>query len=118
MFSVRRSSMIGRTTGITVEVYGEGGAGEEYRIEGSFACRKYTVFNADKQVVAEIRRKVDAYANVVLGKDVFLLCVKQGFDSAFAMGLILILDQIRWADFQTDGGDGGPANEESRFNPH
>ncbi|KAH6819606.1 LURP-one-like protein [Perilla frutescens var. frutescens] len=104
LFSVRRSSMIGRTTGMTVEVHGEGGE-EYYQIEGSFACRKCTVFNAEKQVVAEIRRKVDAYTNVVLGKDAFLLSVKQGFDSAFAMGLILILDQIHWADFETDGGD-------------
>lgn len=98
--------MIARKTGMTVEVYGDS-AGEYYQIEGSFACRKCTVLNADKQVVAEIRRKVDACANVVLGKDVFLLSVKPGFDSAFAMGLILILDQIHWSDFETDGGDGG-----------
>lgn len=29
-----------------------------------------------------------------MGKDVFLLCLRPRFDSAFAMGLVLILDQV------------------------
>uniref|UniRef100_A0A7C8ZT03 Uncharacterized protein n=1 Tax=Opuntia streptacantha TaxID=393608 RepID=A0A7C8ZT03_OPUST len=69
--------------------------GEEYHIEGSFSNRCCTVYDAmTREVVAEIRRKVDASANVVLGKDVFSLLVKPGFDAAFAMGLVLVLDQI------------------------
>jgi len=88
---VRRSSIIGYT-GVTVEVYGN--PGEEYHIEGSFAQRSCTIFSADREPVAEIRRKVDASTNVVLGKDVFSLCVKPGFDGAFAMGLVLVLDRI------------------------
>ncbi|XP_051147945.1 protein LURP-one-related 12-like [Andrographis paniculata] len=95
LFSVRRSSMIGRSSGMTVEVYTD--PAEEYQIEGSFACRSCTVFNAGKEAVAEIRRKVDVAANVVLAKDVFVLSVKRGFDSAFAMGLVLVLDQIHGA---------------------
>ncbi|KAI6689941.1 hypothetical protein NL676_026769 [Syzygium grande] len=91
IFSVRRSSIIGYS-GVTVEVYGS--PGEEYQIEGSFAQRNCTIFNADREPVAEIRRKVDASTNVVLGKDVFSLCVKPGFDGAFAMGLVLVLDRI------------------------
>ncbi|KAF8025365.1 hypothetical protein BT93_F2262 [Corymbia citriodora subsp. variegata] len=92
IFSVRRSSIIGNT-GVTVEVYGN--PGEEYHIEGSFAQRSCTIFSsADREPVAEIRRKVDASTNVVLGKDVFSLCVKPGFDGAFAMGLVLVLDRI------------------------
>ncbi|KAL8501969.1 hypothetical protein ACS0TY_021193 [Phlomoides rotata] len=102
LFSVRRSSIIGQS-GMTVEVYNN--PGEEYQIKGSFADRKCTIFNSGKEVVAEIRRKVDSCANIVLGKDVFVLCVKPEFDSAFAMGLILILDQIRWADFKCDGAE-------------
>ncbi|KAG8388271.1 hypothetical protein BUALT_Bualt02G0108300 [Buddleja alternifolia] len=94
LFNVRRSSIIGRS-GMTVEVYRNAGA--EYQIEGSFGCRNCTIFNAEKEVVAEIRRKVDSYANVVLGKDVFVLSVKAGFDGAFAMGLVLVLDQIHGA---------------------
>ncbi|KAJ4952315.1 hypothetical protein NE237_029147 [Protea cynaroides] len=96
IFSVRRSSIIGRLS-VTVEVYGN--SGEEYQIEGSFpqrCCRFYDTSspNESKDPVAEIRRKVDSSKNVLLGKDVFSLCVKPGFDAAFAMGLVLVLDQI------------------------
>ncbi|KAG9455781.1 hypothetical protein H6P81_000289 [Aristolochia fimbriata] len=95
IFSVRRSSIIGRS-GVTVEVYGttSGPLTEEYQIEGSFAHRCCTFYNSSRDPVAEIKRKVAASANVVLDKDVFLLCVKPGFDGAFAMGLVLVLDQI------------------------
>lgn len=92
IFSVKRSSIIGRS-GVTVEMYSN--PGEEYHIEGSFSNRCCTVYDAvTREVVAEIRRKVDASANVVLGKDVFSVLVKPGFDAAFAMGLVLVLDQI------------------------
>lgn len=100
IFSVKRSSIIGRS-GVTVEVYGR--QGEEYQIEGSFAQRCCTIFDAGKESVAEIRRKVDASTNVVLGKDVFSLCLKPGFDGAFAMGLVLVLDQINGEDYFADG---------------
>ncbi|KAH8514573.1 hypothetical protein Peur_058137 [Populus x canadensis] len=95
IFSVRRTSMIGRCT-VTVEVCGN--PGEEYQIEGSFATRSCTILNTVKEAVAEIRRKVDASTDVVLGKDVLSLCLKPGFDGAFAMGLVLILDQINGYD--------------------
>ncbi|KAK9690388.1 hypothetical protein RND81_09G124200 [Saponaria officinalis] len=96
IFSVKRSSIIGRS-GVTVEMYEH--PGEEYQIEGSFAHRSCTIYDStSREVMAEIRRKVDASANVVLGKDVFSLLVKPGFDAAFAMGLVLVLDQI-----DTDG---------------
>ncbi|XP_068653109.1 protein LURP-one-related 5-like [Aristolochia californica] len=91
IFSVRRSSIIGRSS-VTVEVYGP--QMEEYQIEGYFAHRCCTFYNSSRDPVAEIKRKVAASANVVLDKDVFLLCVKPGFDGAFAMGLVLVLDQI------------------------
>nr|XP_033512692.1 protein LURP-one-related 5-like isoform X2 [Nicotiana tomentosiformis] len=93
IFSVRRSSLIGRSS-VTVEVYNNNPV-EEYQIEGSFAQRNCKFFNADKESVVEIRRKVDACANVVLGTDVFSLNVKPGFDAAFAMGLALVLDRIQ-----------------------
>lgn len=44
--------------------------------------------------MANIRRKVDASTNVVLGKDVFMLSLKPGFGGAFVMALVLVLDQI------------------------
>ncbi|XP_019170048.1 PREDICTED: protein LURP-one-related 12-like [Ipomoea nil] len=93
IFSVRWSSIIGRSS-VTVEVYDD--PGEEYKIEGCFAQRNCTIFNAaaGEEPVAEIRRKVDPSANVVLGREVFSLLLKPGFDGAFAMGLVLVLDQI------------------------
>ncbi|GER48436.1 hypothetical protein STAS_25601 [Striga asiatica] len=105
LFSVRRSSIIGRSS-MTVEVYSPG---EEYQIEGSFACRNCSILNADKEAVAEIRRKVDATTNVVLGKDVFVLSLRPGFDGAFAMGLVLVLDQIHGGDDDEVGGCGNGA---------
>ncbi|KAG5537542.1 hypothetical protein RHGRI_024860 [Rhododendron griersonianum] len=118
IFSVRRSSIIGRSA-VTVELYGGGSPGEEYQIEGSFANRCCTIYDAAKELVAEIRRKVDASAHVVLGKDVFSLCLKPGFDGAFAMGLVLVLDQINGDGDGDDDGDGlpevYPPNEDSHL---
>ncbi|KAG8379829.1 hypothetical protein BUALT_Bualt07G0130100 [Buddleja alternifolia] len=120
LFSVRRSSIIGRAS-MSVEVYTD--PGEEYQIEGSFGCRNCTIFDSEKETVAEIRRKVDATTNVVLGKDVFLLSLKAGFDGAFAMGLVLVLDQIQGEDRDADGEKSGsrvgvdPTNEDSNFSP-
>ncbi|KAJ1393465.1 Tubby-like, C-terminal [Sesbania bispinosa] len=93
IFSVKRASIIGRSrASVTVEVYDN--PGEEYLIEGCFSQRCCTVFNVMKETVAEIRRKVDPTTSVMLGKEVFSLCVKPGFDAAFAMGFVLVLDQI------------------------
>ncbi|KAI3716270.1 hypothetical protein L6452_23492 [Arctium lappa] len=91
IFSVRRSSIIGRSN-MTVEVFGD--RTEEYFIEGCFGSRNCTIYDSGKETMAEIRRKVDATTNVMLGKDVFSLILKAGFDGAFAMGLVLVLDQI------------------------
>lgn len=95
---------------MNVEVYMN--PGEEYQIEGSYANRSCTIFNAAKESVAEVRRKVDSSTNVVLGKDVFSLWVKPGFDGAFAMGLVLILDQINGDDYAEDGVEVHPTTED------
>ncbi|RZB57050.1 hypothetical protein D0Y65_045936, partial [Glycine soja] len=41
------------------------------------------VFNVAKELVAQIRRKVDPATSVMLGKEVFWLCIKPAFDAAF-----------------------------------
>ena len=82
---------------MTVDVFNN--PGEEYEIEGNFGQRNCIIFNAAKESVAEIKRKVDASTNVVLGKDVFLLSLKPGLDGAFAMGLVLVLDHINGDDY-------------------
>ncbi|KAL9232015.1 hypothetical protein vseg_007165 [Gypsophila vaccaria] len=92
VFSVKRSSIIGRSE-VTVEMYDN--QDEEYQIDGSFANRSCTIYDANsREVVVEIRRKVDISSNVVMGKDAFSILIKPGFDYAFAMGLVLVLDQI------------------------
>ncbi|XP_022754169.1 protein LURP-one-related 5-like [Durio zibethinus] len=90
IFFVRRSSIIGRSS-VEVDVYGV-----EYQMGGSFPQRCCTVNStslesSSKKPTAEIKKKVDPSTHVMLGKDVFLLCLKH---SAFAMGLVLILDQM------------------------
>lgn len=97
IFSIRRSSIIRRSS-LVVEVYGD--PDEEYQIEGSFPQRCCTIYktylekSSSRDPAAEIKRKMDPSTNVMLGKDVFLLLLKPGFDSALAMGLVLILDQM------------------------
>ncbi|CAJ1955059.1 unnamed protein product [Sphenostylis stenocarpa] len=108
IFSVKRASIIGRSrASLTVEMYDK--PGEEYQIEGCFSQRCCTIFNVTKESVAEIRRKVDPTTSVVLGKEVFSLCVKAGFDAAFAMGFVLVLDQINGEDYVDNGATTEPA---------
>lgn len=102
MFSVKRSSIIGRSrTTLTVEVYDNPGV--EYLIEGCFPQRCCKIYNSTRKLVAEIRRKVDPTTSVMLGKEVFMLCVQPGFDGSFAMGLVLVLDQINGENFFDSG---------------
>ncbi|TXG69350.1 hypothetical protein EZV62_004285 [Acer yangbiense] len=108
IFSVRRSSIIGRSC-VTVEMYEN--SSEEYHIDGNFGERCCSIFNGTKEPVAEIKRKVDASTQVILGKDVFSLCLKPGFDAAFAMGLVLVLDQINCHDYAEENGiEADPTN--------
>ncbi|RZC62029.1 hypothetical protein C5167_023768 [Papaver somniferum] len=110
IFSVKRSSIIGKSS-VTVEVYNHHDHVEEYQVDGLFSQRCCTFYNTSsvmsKEVVAEVKRKVDAANNVLLGKDVFTLCVKPGFDAAFAMGLVLVLDQINGNTSSSDDDDDG-----------
>ncbi|XP_074574931.1 protein LURP-one-related 12-like [Curcuma longa] len=99
LFAVRRSSIFGGDRGgFAVEV-----ESDEYRIEGSFSqrcCRLlYEGGGGGRAVVmSEIKRKVDALSHVVLGRDVFSLFLQPHCDSAFAMGLVVVLDQITGDD--------------------
>ncbi|CAI8601318.1 unnamed protein product [Vicia faba] len=93
IFDVRRSSIIGRSqTNVIVEVHDN--PSMLYLIEGCFSQRSCKIFNTRKKLVAEIRRKVDPATSVMLGKEVFVLCVQPNFDVSFIMGLILVLDRI------------------------
>lgn len=90
---------------MTVHLYCD--PSEEYQIEGSYPqryCKIYSMPPDDtsRECVAEIKRKVDPSTKVILGKDVFWLSIQPGFDAAFAMGLILILDQMYGDDDDDD----------------
>ena len=106
LFSARRSSIPGGAgRGAVIEV----SSVAELRVEGSFARRCCRVVakgeDGEGTVVAEIGRKVDVGARVVMGRDVFVLRVGPGFDAAFAMGIVLVLDQI--AGDEAGDGDAG-----------
>ncbi|KAK1698140.1 hypothetical protein QYE76_014837 [Lolium multiflorum] len=100
LFSARRSSILGGAgSGVLVDLLAPAPAAE-FRVDGSFPrrCCRVVVAGADDDeddvVVAEVRRKVDEGAHVLLGRDVFVLWLRAGFDAAFAMGIVLVLDRI------------------------
>uniref|UniRef100_A0ACD5T8P7 Uncharacterized protein n=1 Tax=Avena sativa TaxID=4498 RepID=A0ACD5T8P7_AVESA len=106
LFSARRSSILGGAgSGVLVDLLLAPAPAAEFRVDGSFprrCCRVVVVPSgggedeegAEEVVVAEVRRKVDEGAHVLLGRDVFVLWVRAGFDAAFAMGIVLVLDRI------------------------
>lgn len=96
-FTKRRSSIIRRSE-VLVGVYGAD-TDEEYHIQGSYSQRCCIIYKSSRESSSrepkvEIKRKVDPSSHVMLGKDVFSLLLKPRFDGAFAMGLVLILDQM------------------------
>ncbi|XP_066344176.1 protein LURP-one-related 5-like [Miscanthus floridulus] len=122
VFSARRSSILGAAA-VLVDLIAPGVVAGEFRVDGSFprrCCRVVASAKAwaagdgkDKEekeeeedvVVAEARRKVDEDANVMMGRDVFVLWVRAGFDAAFAMGIVLVLDRITGDDIDGDLGE-------------
>lgn len=66
-----------------------------YMIEGSYRNRSCKVVESEsKKVVAETRKKEAISGGVSYGVEVFQLIVQPGFDSGFAMALVLLLDQM------------------------
>ncbi|KAL6841518.1 hypothetical protein ACP4OV_028661 [Aristida adscensionis] len=124
LFSARRSSILGAGTGaaavlvdLLAPAAGAGGAAAvatEFRVDGSFPrrCCRVVASKAgggeeeeEDVVVAEVRRKVDEGAHVLMGRDVFVLWVRAGFDAAFAMGIVLVLDRITGDEVDGDLGE-------------
>lgn len=115
VFSARRSSILGAGTGaaaVLVDLLSP--AAGELRVDGSFprrccrvvaSARAWAAEDDDDVVVAEVRRKVDEDAHVMMGRDVFVLWVRAGFDAAFAMGIVLVLDRITGDDVDGDLGE-------------
>ncbi|KAL6618958.1 hypothetical protein ACP70R_034097 [Stipagrostis hirtigluma subsp. patula] len=116
IFSARRSSILGAGTGaaaVLVDLLAPGAAAAEFRVDGSFPrrCCRVVASKAgggeeeEDVVVAEVRRKVDEGAHVLMGRDVFVLWVRAGFDAAFAMGIVLVLDRITGDEVDGDLGE-------------
>eukprot|EP01018_Ginkgo_biloba_P004649 Gb_03358 [translate_table: standard] len=95
IFSVRRSTLPIPTKAVTYVFMTSTKCGKhsDYHIEGSYCKRSCTVYNSSRSIVAEVKRK-NATSDVMLGDDVFSLVVQPGFDQAFIMGLIVILDHM------------------------
>jgi len=69
----------------------------DYRVEGCYAKRSFTLLNNFNEVVAEVKPK-QVRSDITLGGEVFNLTVRPGYDQAFVMGLIIVLDQIMPSD--------------------
>ncbi|XP_015964503.1 protein LURP-one-related 8 [Arachis duranensis] len=67
-----------------------------FTVEGSYAQRTCKVLDECGSEVAQIKRKEanTKNVNVSFGMDIFQLLVHPGFDPAFAMALVLLLDQM------------------------
>jgi uncharacterized protein YxjI len=65
----------------------------DYHLEGCYAKHSFTLLNRFNEVVAEVKPK-QVRSDITLGGDVFNLTVQPGYDQAFVMGLIIVLDQI------------------------
>eukprot|EP00253_Pinus_taeda_P029737 PITA_29737 len=63
-----------------------------YRVEGCYGKRSFTLLNRFNEVVAEVKPK-QVRSEITLGVDVFNLTVSPGYDQAFVMGLIIVLDR-------------------------
>ncbi|XP_057971153.1 protein LURP-one-related 8 [Malania oleifera] len=64
-----------------------------YEIEGSYSQRCCAVYDGKRRRVAEIKQK-EAVGGVGFGVDVFRLIVQPEMDTALAMALVILLDQM------------------------
>jgi len=104
LFVMRRASSLLIPTKTLAKVYmcssGERNRSKahcNYRVEGCYAKRSFTLLNRFNEVVAEVKPK-QVRSEITLGPDVFNLTVSPGYDQAFVMGLIIVLDRSmpRW----------------------
>jgi len=100
LFVVKRASSLRIPTNNLADVYvGASAKGKQkplpdYHIKGCYAKRSFTFLNKSGDVIAEVKPKQVRSAEIKFGGDVFNLVVWPGYDQAFVMGLIIILDQI------------------------
>lgn len=101
LFVIRKASSLLISTKSLAEVYMCSSAKSnkskkqqpDYRVEGCYGKRSFTLLNSFNEVVAEVKPK-QVRSDIKLGGDVFNLTLQPGCDQAFVMGLIIVLDQI------------------------
>ncbi|CAI9094187.1 OLC1v1029880C2 [Oldenlandia corymbosa var. corymbosa] len=97
IYIVKKNYVLHSNFGVLAYVYrGMSEKRHSYVIEGSYAIRSCKVYDESRRVVAEIKKKESSTGGVSrsFGLEVFQLVVHPGFDSGFAMALILLLDQM------------------------
>eukprot|EP01018_Ginkgo_biloba_P036917 Gb_03478 [translate_table: standard] len=97
-FTVKRSSMLGIKS--PVQVFMSSGylkKQSDYYVQGSFRERSCTIHSSDSTIAAQVSRKC-ATSKIMLERDVFSLVVQPGYDQAFIMGLIIVLDHLSHED--------------------
>jgi len=99
LFVMRRAASLLIPTKRLAEVYvcssakrNKKKAHSDYRVEGCYNKRSFTLLNSFNEIVAEVKPK-QVRSDIRLGGDVFNLTVSPGYDQAFVMGLIIVLDQ-------------------------
>jgi len=105
LFLVKRPPSLLRSRGNLAEVYMCSSAKRkrsskpqsDYRVEGCYAKRSFTLLNIFNQVIGEVKPK-QVRSDIRLGGEVFNLTVRPGYDQAFVMGLIIVLGQIMPSD--------------------
>ncbi|XP_039114628.1 protein LURP-one-related 8-like [Dioscorea cayenensis subsp. rotundata] len=90
--SMKKQMNILQSKSVLVYATRVGGVGG-YSVEGSYSQRSCMVYDERRQLVAEIRRK-EAVGGVGFGGDVFRLVVQPGLESAVAMAVVVLLEQM------------------------
>ncbi|MQM18888.1 hypothetical protein Taro_051888 [Colocasia esculenta] len=93
VFSLREpKSYLTKNCKIKVSVEPKGKNSWEFEVQGSFAERACTIKDRRGNVVAQmgVQREIDAMAS----KDVYHVVVQPGYDQAFVVGIIAVLDNI------------------------
>ncbi|KAH6777532.1 hypothetical protein C2S52_007005 [Perilla frutescens var. hirtella] len=93
---VRKNMSIMKTKpSVLAYVYGSmSEKGSKYTIEGSYARRSCKIMDESRRVCSEIKKKKTLIGGASFGVEVFDLIVQPGFDSRFAMAIVLLLDQM------------------------
>lgn len=99
IFCVKKQmKILNSNINVLAHVYYHGTSSDKtysYIIEGSYANRTCKMLDAkSRNVVAEIRKKQAVTCGATFGLEVFDLVVMQGFDSGFAMAMVVLLDQM------------------------